>query len=55
MRTSQSLEGPYADAREFVDLWVSEALEGHGESHLFQLIRDMTANHGGRGQGKGQT
>ena len=53
MCVSEPLEGSYADSRELMDLQVGEALEGHGESHLFELVRDMAANHGPRtGKGK---
>ena len=45
MPTSQTFEGSHADSREFMDFRVTEALERHGKSHFFEVIRDMTANH----------
>ena len=34
-----------------MDLRVAETLEGHRKSHLFELIRDVTANHVAQGDG----
>jgi ABC-type phosphate/phosphonate transport system permease subunit len=45
MHALQLLEGLYADAHKFIDLRVGEALKEHGKSHLFQLVRDVTADH----------
>jgi hypothetical protein len=33
-----------------MDLRVAEALKGHRKSHFFEVIRDMTANHGRGGK-----
>jgi hypothetical protein len=40
------LDGPHTNSGEFVDLQVMETLEGHRESHFFDVVRDVTTNHG---------
>jgi hypothetical protein len=49
MCASQTLEGPHADSRELVDLRVTEALKGHGECHFFELVTDVSTDHGWEG------
>ena len=44
--TSKSLKGSHTYSCVFMDLQVVEALEGHEESHFFELIRDVMTNHG---------
>jgi hypothetical protein len=49
MSTSKSLEGSHTYSHVFMDLRVAEALEGHGEHHFFELIRDVMTDHGREG------
>ena len=47
MGASQTLDRPYTDTCVLVNIGVGDALEGHRKGHLFELIRDVAANHGG--------
>jgi hypothetical protein len=50
MRAFETLDGSHADSCEFADLEVTEALEGHRESHFLELVRDVSTNHGWEGR-----
>ena len=45
----QMLEGPHTDSCVLMDLRVTEALKGHGECHFFEIITDVSTNHGWAG------
>ena len=50
MCASQTLDGSLADSCELVDLRVTKALEGQGESQFLELVTDVSANHGWEGR-----
>jgi hypothetical protein len=45
MQASHPLEGPLTNSRKFANLRVRDALEGHGERHLLDVIGDVAADH----------